>query len=645
MGFGGAEARNLVDPGKYCMAIIPRTLNGVTTHVVCGRLLEACTARRHVKAREEGQRGPIGVYKAYVDKHDKSTSDGVLSTCLKIGDHKEPGLAKGGENEPPMKNGNPKTPLKDTRTLKLKDPPKRPEDEEETPLTNNSTKEDGKSAKWTEQSTDKRRGLRFPGRNLDQEDLLISGPPVPTTAAATAEMWYCMTDPNGRRHITRVFSEYEHLQKVSGIILKDVMDSKKKALEWVHTVDLVAPEVISGLAADPKTTIRQTTTVVMEDDMSQGRGRTARDHKHREATQEPTSRELLDLINVNGHLMSRPDTSKGTEFIHGRDPANEEGMDRFLMPPGVDSEASKPMYEATLDATNLPGAYREMYEGANANESLGEALYTAINGNTQHPKYYRGSWEIPSHLSLARITSLNGLKQHKSRVREDLPAQVRAQQDRYRCILASFGYPEELAQQYSIYGALPRLVDGVVELYRDLLDTIEDMGTKMEIPNGNWKASYAGQMTEYHANKLAQKRSMAPTYRMFLLRTYTYLRDSKSKDFHHETFSRPASQLALLAIMEDRLSNMSTKKASNADEKGDPCGHCRRRGLGCNEEECKLQDLSSTMATKACKGLNFQACKKFVKKFKAAYAANPNGDVTNLVNAARTEAGASKMGD
>ena len=318
---------------------------------------------------------------------------------------------------------------------------------------------------------------------------------------------------------------------------------------------------------------------------------------------------------------------EATQHIYGIAPSDEAKMDDFLLPPGLtDPDAKADFYDLAMDVTSLPGGYR-----LNDDDDLtnNEALLAAIGkGRNTHFR----SWRRNAHNQLSKISSKDDLLKFVSDVEKTVIRTRTAQNQRMRKYLYACSHDTTFVELYVTSGPLPRLIE---DTYRAFLALLEALRSAMfEFPEDAWKGSYIYRMLQHHSKELGHIRATSSDYRMHLLETYVYLRNSRKEKFQDPSFVR-----SLLYNLGKEQSPEPARDSSGSSESPNRCSHCRRAGThkGTTKDACPLRMLSRNKAASAVKELGKNDTKKVMKAIAAAMTENPDGNVDEVISAARAE--------
>ena len=212
----------------------------------------------------------------------------------------------------------------------------------------------------------------------------------------------------------------------------------------------------------------------------------------------------------------------------------------------------------------------------------------------QRNTYYR-NWRRTTSNALGRVTSKKELLQF---VRDVEKAAVRtrtAQDHRMRNCLLACRLPTEVIALHLQSGLLPRVIQ---ETFRFRLTATE--------------------------------------YRMHLLETYVYLRNSNKEKYQDPSFTR-----ALLYSVARGTTTPPSDDHAHSDPTGAQaatrCKHCRRNGLhsGTTKEDCTLSGLTARKAQAAVANLNKTQAQAAARAIKDALSGNPQGNVDDIVATAQ----------
>ena len=251
----------------------------------------------------------------------------------------------------------------------------------------------------------------------------------------------------------------------------------------------------------------------------------------------------------------------------------------------------------------------------------------------QRNTYYR-NWRRTTSNALGRVTSKKELLQF---VRDVEKAAVRtrtAQDHRMRNCLLACRLPTEVIALHLQSGLLPRVVQETFRFCMSLLELVRSSQWELDTPV--WKDSCVDQMIRHHATELGQIRLTSTDYRMHLLETYVYLRNSNKEKYQDPSFTR-----ALLYSVARGTTTPPSDDHAHSDPTGAQaatrCKHCRRNGLhsGTTKEDCTLSGLTARKAQAAVANLNKTQAQAAARAIKDALSGNPQGNVDDIVATAQ----------
>ena len=439
------------------------------------------------------------------------------------------------------------------------------------------------------------------------KDVVIEGPPA--APLGTPPLWNCLVSPDGRRVATNSIEKVLDFQ-TKRYELRKAVATYSEAKLWCHeppTATTSKPPLLpSGTASSGRAVPPATASVGTRSSSA-------------------TSPQTSLLARISQMSVGR-DPSEATQLIHGISPSDEANMDDFLLPPGLtDPDAKADFYDLAMDVTSLPGGYR-----LNDDDDLtnNEALLAAIGkGRNTHFR----SWRRNSHNQLAKIASKEELLRFVSDVEKTVTRTRTAQNQRMRKYLYACSHDSTFVELYVTSGPLPRLIE---DTYRSFLALLEALRSAMfEFPEDAWKGSYIHRMLQHHSKELGHIRATSSDYRMHLLETYVYLRNS-----HKEKFQDPSFVRSLLYNLGKEHTGEPAREL--AGDSPNRCSHCRRSGThkGTTKESCPLRLLSRTKAASAVEGLNKAEVKKVMKLITSAMSGNSDANVDEVISSARAEA-------
>ena len=205
-----------------------------------------------------------------------------------------------------------------------------------------------------------------------------------------------------------------------------------------------------------------------------------------------------------------------------------------------------------------------------------------------------------------------------------------------RKYLFSCSHDAAFVELYVTSGPLVRIIEAT---YRDFMSLLETLRSAVfEFPGETWKGSYPERMIKHHAHELGHIRLTASDYRMHLLETYIYLRNSR-KDKHQD----PSFTRSLLYDLGKSAAQGRAETDSHPTPDPAPaptrCAHCRRNGThpGLTKDDCPLKALPKNRAQQALQGLNKSQAKKATRAIASALEDNPSADIEEVIASARAE--------
>ena len=437
--------------------------------------------------------------------------------------------------------------------------------------------------------------------------------PSPVPLPSDPNLWYCFVQTDGRRIATDSTKKVLEFQGL-GYDLRLVVPTREEAVRWCHespagvpNVPVPGPGIVSG--PNLKTTLTPNGSMAPP------------------ARSGPTVKPQDALLSRIAQMSVGKDPSESTQHVYGISPADEVKMDDFLLPPGLtDPDSKADFYDLAMDVASLPGGYR-----LNDDDDLtnNEALLAAIGkGRNNHFR----SWRRNAHNQLGKIASKEDLLKFVTDVERTVIRTRTAQNQRMRKFLYACSHDSTFVELYVSSGPLPRLVE---DTYRAFLALLEALRSAMfEFHEDSWKGSYIQRMLHHHSRELGHIRATSSDYRMHLLETYVYLRNSQKEKFQDPSFVR-----SLMYTIGKERTTEGGGDSGEAGEQPTRCSHCRRNGThkGTTKESCPLKMLSRAKATSAVNNLSKQNAKKVTKAIASAMEENPDGNVDEVISAARAE--------
>ena len=564
---------------------------------VCGLLSSECSRRSHGSKRDSGDpllRGPTGFYVAYVNPEGVRSTDGRADervytpdeySALRARELTERELVRetAGEDE-----GEPAP------------PPLNPAGRYQTPrrtaAVNFDLPQDQGGLAPTAPTP------QVANRSVPTGDDIILGPSPPT---ASPSLWFCLENTDGQRAATTSADRSMELQDSAWVLHKTVR-SKAEATDWCNrprTKTSAGQPPIDLTGTSPGTSVAVPPPSVPT-----------------------TSNGHTRLLQRISQIATGRDPSEGSQLIHGIIPAHESAMDEFLLPPGLtDPDSRSDFYDLAMDVPSLPGGYKQTdNDDLTNNEAFIAAISKGRNTNFR-------AWRRPTFNALGRIASKGELLRFVSDVEKTVLRTRLAQQNRMRKFLFSCCHDTTLVELYVVSGPLPHLMEQTYLHFLALLNILRSAA--FEFHMDTWKGSYVERMTSHHATELGHIRQTASDYRMHLLETYVYLRNSRKEKFQDPSFMR--TLVHHFGTRSTPSESMGGPAGSTEDQKR--CGHCRRSGFhsGISRDDCPLKPLSRSKASDAVRGLTKTQAKKVYKAVKDAYAADPSADLDQVVADAR----------
>jgi hypothetical protein len=308
------------------------------------------------------------------------------------------------------------------------------------------------------------------------------------------------------------------------------------------------------------------------------------------------------------------DVSKGQKnYVFEKD-VTGTAIDKVIGPEGLSAKDADQLYNLAVDVASLPGMYisrqdnnvDEDAEATRTTQMAATLLATAINKRAQ------------IHDSLWKTRSRHGLKDVKDEasffelVQSVGKAEKHAFEHQEICLrglLAKRHYDQRSVDNYVQHGLLLRITRDSFQYYKDLLNHARELQYRHK---GVWEGGPAESMISYHSKELYAIRLYAPSKKVLVLRTYTYLRDVKAKSFYDESMTEAlwdrfaalskAQQLAgtMQESEEDKLADGRPKGGGRVASP--VCSHCKSKtlhtmfGAAPYKRSCPLKDQGDAIA-------------------------------------------------
>jgi hypothetical protein len=292
---------------------------------------------------------------------------------------------------------------------------------------------------------------------------------------------------------------------------------------------------------------------------------------------------------------------------------NGSEIDAAAGPPHMRSKDATELYSAAVDVTSLPGMFSfagrngtdELYDEAQrTTEMAATLLSTAIGKKAQ---IHDSLWKTSKRHSMGTVKSMESLFKFVKSVGKSERPSFEQQENAIQVFMLSRHYDDGAITDYSQNGFLPRITQASFRYYGNMLSIIRQLA--FDHPDF-WEQGPAKAMLDFHSERLLQIRQNALTRKALILQTYTYLRDSYSKGFYHESMTESLwDRLALLSSAHSTDNgkgagvggNRVAATASGGD-KTPRCSHCRFPKLHevakvrPSKMVCPVKDLSQKKA-------------------------------------------------
>jgi hypothetical protein len=281
----------------------------------------------------------------------------------------------------------------------------------------------------------------------------------------------------------------------------------------------------------------------------------------------------------------------------------ESALDEILCPTDMSRHDRQDFSELMMDVTQLPGMYfsgtDETSEAQGAIEGAA-AMMAQVGAQAAGRRGRSGvdpQWMLGRKASLCRVKTPEQLYQMIKDVRSSRTPALEKQEYKIRAFMRKRHYSGREVTNYLQHGLWTRIIQQTFDWYVELMDYIR----QINFDHGAWSGGLAEAMVTHHGKRLKNVREHAPDYRTFILRVYSYLRDSARGHFYHESmveglWKHPAPSPSL----GDKSTPRTKPEEPAAPQTG--CGYCRNKvlhqklSLAFGRDHCPLKELTRTKA-------------------------------------------------
>ena len=209
----------------------------------------------------------------------------------------------------------------------------------------------------------------------------------------------------------------------------------------------------------------------------------------------------------------------------------------------------------------------------------------------------------------------------------DAESEIFSQQDdRIHAFLYDRHYSTSEINQFLASGLFIRVITDTYNNYKSLLQTL------LSHTNVHGFSGLASELLKYHGNKLLQIRLYSPSYLVFLLRQYVYLRDAAAAKFSHVNVIAP--------MVQELFSRAPTAGDAGQGGNGGGGGDGGGGGVATKCSWCQSKDCHAKLGIPVDSGkcpfkaahLTRSQCRKAAKAFVAAF--SPSADKDAAIQAA-----------
>jgi hypothetical protein len=325
-------------------------------------------------------------------------------------------------------------------------------------------------------------------------------------------------------------------------------------------------------------------------DGSHYRGRKASRRKEQSSDSEQESRQngrrqrrglssKIQPVNTAG-----ADVSKGLKnYAFEKDVTGTE-IDRVIGPEGMSMKDSDQLYSLAVDVASLPGMYiarddnrvDEDAEATRTTQMAATLLSTAVH---KRETIHDSLWKTRARHGLREARDEASFFELVQSVDKAERHAFEHQEISLRSLLAKRHYDQRSVDSYIQHGLLIRLTKDTFRWYKDLLNRARELQYRH---NGTWEGGPAQSMISLHSKELWAIRNYAPTKKLLILRTYTYLRDAKEKSFYDDSMNE--SLWDRYAALAKDFKDSAAKPAAEGKLKpvkgaAVACSHCKSKRL------------------------------------------------------------------
>ena len=340
--------------------------------------------------------------------------------------------------------------------------------------------------------------------------------------------------PDGTRYVTNKDKKIGAAIRKGGTVA-GTFDSSKEAQTWVDAVDDSGTESDVSYSRRPSRHSRRS--------LSRSHTKSKHQRSHRQPVfSVSTQSDEMDSVRSRGYDppvkkkidMHRTDPSNGAkEKIFGT-AIDGRQMDKKISPPDLDSDATLELYDMAPDIASLPGKHSivsgeyglgEQGDQINLVDAFQQTfLKGAVERVVQRDRYFNKS----TRNAFSEIKNEDCLRDFINNLDECREAVFNRFDRGITQFMLLRRYSSEEIEIYQETGGLPQIIRKTFQLYKSLLETIYTEFRKAE----TYERGLASALVKHHSKELLKVRTYALTKKDVLLRTYTYLRDASTTDFH-----------------------------------------------------------------------------------------------------------------
>jgi hypothetical protein len=297
-----------------------------------------------------------------------------------------------------------------------------------------------------------------------------------------------------------------------------------------------------------------------------------------------------------------PDQSVGSpDLIHRTSIHVESEILKILCPKGVTAATRKDLIEAAPDVLSLPG---KLGSATTNTSDVWDQLAGAVGDMAEQRSNRAGiqprdtQWRGATRNAMDKIKTIEDLYDAADELGSQADKVLQSFEASIQEILYSEGWARDNVDQYVSTGLLPRIVQRLLAIYYEIYLHFQRL--VVQNPDPDHFKTYTMLHVEYHARQLRHIRMYAVRRSGMLLRSYTYLRDAKSKGF---------TNVKLIGAVTHKLQEMTSlisdaqllDRAGGKKIKDWACTHCHSDLHEGGSNLCVLKDFKTKTARRIAK--------------------------------------------